>query len=357
MKSMTSQDIANMRLERQQITRPVFTEPEELVEWMGCLQAQDYTMAKWAIGCRLAGKVTDAGLEKAFNEGKFLRTHVLRPTLHFVAPKDIRWMLQLTAARIKAFTKAHHRRLDIGVADLDRSKKVFEKSLSAEGPQTRKELQAALAGAKMRTDEERMSFFLMNAELDGLIASAGKKGKQFAYGLLEVLVPKQSPLTREEALAELTRRYFTSHGPATMADLAWWSGLLLGDARKGIALNEGRLQSQRVNGQEYWWSASDAGGKVGSQVHLLPAFDEYFISYKDRSDLVKKDFIKTVMTSNGIFRPMVVVKGRITGLWGKEEKGRAGIKVTPFDPSMKIPDKGLATAIRRYEHFLEPRKK
>src|SRR6266700_1288942 len=117
---MTNRDIISYRLSRQQLAAPSFTHAAGLVNWMGCIQAQDFAGAKWAIGNRIKD-ITEAAIENDFNEGRFLRTHVLRPTWHFVAPEDIRWMLQLTAPRIKAFNKNLHRNLDITAAVLKRS--------------------------------------------------------------------------------------------------------------------------------------------------------------------------------------------------------------------------------------------
>ena len=346
---MTSQHLAHLRFRNQQISGTNFTNSEELVSWMGCMQAQDYGMAKWAIGCRLIG-VTDAGVEKDFNEGKILRTHILRPTWHFVSPRDIRWMLKLTGPKIKAFTKSHHQKLGIDYAVLKRSKTIIEKALVKNDRLTRKELQSSLAKGKVNTDDERAGFLLLDAELDGLICSAGRKGKQFAYGLLDGIVPEYKIPTQEESLAELTRRYFTSHGPATVNDFSWWSGLSLTDARTGLGMNKKVLISEDINGQTYWFANLSSIANIKSRdIYLLPAFDEYFISYKDRSAFIEPGIIKEVMTRNGIFYPIIVQNGKIIGVWKRTtEKGRIWIKLNLFDSANKSLSKAIASSSKKY---------
>jgi hypothetical protein len=167
---MNSQQIPQLRLQQQQILHPRFTEPAALVKWMGCMQAQDYAGAKWAIGNRVKGS-TDASIEQDFNDGKILRTHILRPTWHFVAPEDISWMLQLTAPKIKAFNKNLHTKLDISDKELKRSKTVLANALSNNKYLTRSALAPLLKKARINTDDIRLGFLLMDAELDGLICS------------------------------------------------------------------------------------------------------------------------------------------------------------------------------------------
>ncbi|HEY4155430.1 MAG TPA: winged helix DNA-binding domain-containing protein [Puia sp.] len=345
-------DILNQRLVNQQIAVHRFHLPEELVCWQGAVQAQDYAMAKWAIGCRLDG-ITETQVEKDFNEGKILRTHVLRPTWHFVSPKDIRWMLALTAPKIKTFTKGHHRDLGIDSGILKRSKKIIEKLLKGEGPKTRKEIEQALNKSRIGTDNNRLGFLLIDAELDGLLCSAGRKGKQFAYGLLEEIVPEFKTRKREEGIVELAGRYFGSHGPATVHDFAWWSGLSLSEIKRILPGMGSGLLSQKMDGQDYWFSRSMAEAKGGPKgIYFLPAFDEYFIGYRDRTHSMDTSFAKRIMGPNGIFNPVIVRKGRIAGTWKrKEEKSGSMIEAAPF-ASFKLSDRGVASAMKKYSRYL-----
>ena len=253
---MISRDIIQRRLINQQLAASAatgcFSTSAALVQWMGCIQAQDFAGGKWAIGSRIKG-MTEAAVEKDFNEGRFLRTHVLRPTWHFVAPEDIRWMLKLTAPRLKAFNKNMHRNLEITPAILKRSTAIIEKALAGGKQLTRTELLLRLKKSKINTDDIRFSFLLMDAELDGVICSGPRQGKQFTYALLEERVPPAAAKSREEALTELARRYFSSRGPATLPDFAWWGGITLSDAKKGLEQCRQELAHEEINGQAYWF--------------------------------------------------------------------------------------------------------
>ncbi|MDP4131145.1 MAG: winged helix DNA-binding domain-containing protein [Bacteroidota bacterium] len=346
-------DILNHRLANQQLSAHQFSRPDALVSWLGAMQAQNYAMAKWAIGCRLTG-VTETRVEKDFNEGKILRTHVLRPTWHFVSPKDIRWMLKLTAPTIKALSRGHHRALGIDSGILKRSSKIIEKVLATAGPKTRLEIQESLLKSGIKTSDTRLGFLLMDAELDGLICSAGRKGKQFAYGLLDWIVPEYEPLKRVEAVSELAVRYFRGHGPATIDDFAWWSGLPLAEIRLVLPILKSELISVQWQGDTYWFSKSMTASESGlKDNYFLPAFDEYFIGYKNRKNLLDSAFSRQIQTANGIFNPIIIKNGQIAGTWKRnEQKSELLIELSPFSDSSRFLDKKLLTAIGKYYRFL-----
>jgi hypothetical protein len=201
---MTSHDITTHRLISQQITGSHFSKPAELVKWMGCIQAQDYPAAKWAIGNRING-ITDAEIESDFNAGHILRTHVLRPTWHFVSPDDIGWMLKLTAPKIKAMSKTWHKKLGIDSTILNKTKKIIIAALTGGKQLTRDELVPLFKNENINTDDIRLGFLLMDAELDGLICSGAKQGKQFTYSLLEERAPHRKEFDNETAIAELAK--------------------------------------------------------------------------------------------------------------------------------------------------------
>jgi hypothetical protein len=232
---MRPSDIPHARLHHQRLTSPRFKEPVDVVRWLGAVQAQEYAAAKWAIGQRMR-RATDDAVERALSEGSILRTHVLRPTWHFVAPEDIRWMLELTGPRIKATIASYARNVSLDEVTFKRSQKVMERALRGGRHLTRSALRQTFQRAGIPTNGIRAVLMLMRAELDGLICSGPRAGKEFTYALLEERVPRSQPLTRDEALRELTRRYFTSRGPATLQDFVWWSGLTTADARSGIEM-------------------------------------------------------------------------------------------------------------------------
>jgi hypothetical protein len=340
---MTSRTIAHHRLIHQQITNPGLSGPAELVRWMGCIQSQEFAAAKWAIGNRIKG-VTDTDIEKLFNDGTILRTHVLRPTWHFVLPEDISWMLKLSAPKIKAFNKTLHRKLGIDDHSLTRSKHIITKALTGGKQLTREQLIVLLKKAKINTDDIRSNFLMMEAELDGLICSGARQGKQFTYALLEERVPKLQHMDKEASIGRLAQTYFLSRGPATIQDFVWWSGLNLSEAKRGLEMNKHLLTHEVINGQAYWFSKEmDISQKPKASIHLLPAFDEYTIAYKDRSDILQPAYYK--QSGNGIFKPIIVVNGQVTGNWRRTENN---IELSPFNEGFELP----ANVIKKYATFL-----
>src|SRR5947207_3024980 len=248
---MITLDIAHQRLHNQHITRRTLETPQALVEWLGAVQAQDFAAAKWALGLRLQG-VKDDDIEQAFTDGAILRTHVMRPTWHFVSPADIRWLLALTAPRVHAANAYWYRKLELDDAIVGQSNDALTNALQGGKQLTRDKLASALKLAGIVTEgEQRVNYIIMRAELDGIICSGARRGKQFTYALLVERAPQARTLARDEALAELTRRYFTSHGPATLQDFVWWSGLAAIDAKAGIEMVKPQLVHEVVDGQAY----------------------------------------------------------------------------------------------------------
>src|SRR6266567_8254469 len=281
---MTNLDIAHQRLHNQRIAGAPFEKPVDVVTWLGAVQAQDFAGAKWALGLRLQG-ATDESIEQAFADGTILRTHVMRPTWHFVAPADIRWLLALTAPRVHAASAYHNRKLELDDAVFRSTNAVLTNALQGGKQLTRDELASALQQAGIVTEgEQRVTYIIMRAELDGIICSGARRGKQFTYALLAERAPHARMLARDEALAELTTRYFMSHGPATIQDFVWWSGLAAADAKAGLAMVTSHLQQETINGQMYWFSLSTLPVQDPSQTaYLLPNYDEYTVGYTDRS--------------------------------------------------------------------------
>ena len=242
-------DLVRMRLRNQKLARSEFREPGDVVAWLGAAQAQDYPSAKWAIGMRANG-ITDADVERAFNEGTVLRTHFLRPTWHFVTPADIRWMLTLSGPRVHAVNASYYRKFGLDSATLARSRATLERALQSGTHLTRSELASALRRAGIAADGPRLAYLVMHAELDQVICSGARRGKQFTYALLDQRVQGVATVARDEALAELTRRYFSSRGPATLRDYVWWSGLTVRDARAGIEMAGSRNRARSAGRPE-----------------------------------------------------------------------------------------------------------
>jgi len=350
----TNLNIPHQRLHNQLITQSTLTTPGDAVKYLGAVQAQDYAGAKWALGLRLQG-ATDDTIEQAFNDGTILRTHVLRPTWHFVSPTDIRWMLALTAPRVNALAAYYYRKLELDDATFSRCNAVLIQALQGGKQLTRTELLSSFELAGIATNDLRLSHIMMRAELDMVICSGGRRGKQFTYALLDERAPEALLLEHKAALAELSRRYITSRGPATGQDFAWWSGLTTADARAGFEMVASEFSHEVVDGKTYWLSSPSLITKdVATTTHLLPPFDEYTIAYKNRSAVIDPDATHTIQTRNGIFSPIIVIDGQIVGTWKRTfKKNAALLEMTLFNPLNEAETWDLNMAINHYGTFLD----
>lgn len=293
--------INHARILNQRGLAPVAAPPREVVHWFGAMQSQDYGAAKWAIGLRTPSD-TAVDVEHAFNQGEILRTHVLRPTWHFVSPSDIRWMLKLTGDRVRRAQSSYNRKLGLDAVVFSRATSVFERSLRESAFLTRVELGERLKQNGMVLDRAQLAQVAMNAELEGVICSGPRRGKQFTYALLSERAPSATVLQRDEALAALAHRFLRSHGPATFRDFAWWSGMTIGDARRGFAMNSARRHN--LDGLAYWTLGADhcpgMGDELPDGVALLPAYDEYSVAYRDRvSDPGSVPGVPSVIAATG----------------------------------------------------------
>ncbi|MBS1606407.1 MAG: AlkZ family DNA glycosylase [Bacteroidetes bacterium] len=348
---MTYAAILRMRLVAQRLVGEKPETPVEVVAGLGAMQSQDYPMSQWAVGLRMKEGSLEQ-VEGAIGRGEILRTHVLRPTWHLVAAADIRWMLELTAPQIRAKMAFRERYLELDKEILARCRKLIGSAL-AKKSLSRAELVAVLQKAGIATDDNRSAHILIDAELEGLICSGPRKG---SYALLDERVPRSPRLPREEALAELTGRYFAGHGPATMSDFSWWSGLGVREAKKGIAALGTRLQSVKIGESEYWFPDGQAEARMPSAL-LLPAFDEWIIGYADRAGLFATEHERKIITVNGLFRPVLFCSGRAVGSWrtvGK--KGGVGIEKEYFHPVTPAVEKALKLAERKYSTYLYTRR-
>ena len=322
------------------------------MRWLGAVQAQEYPDAKWALALRMR-RATEAAIERAFADGRILRTHILRPTWHFVAPDDIRWMLALTGPSVSRRMAPYNRRLELDPAIFRRSEKAIVRALQDGVHLTRQELKTALQRAGISVDNgQRLAHIVMQAELDAVITSGPRNGRQFTYALLDDRVPASRMLSRDDALAELARRYFTSHGPAQLQDFAWWSGLRVPDARAGLAMVDGELARDTFNAKSYWFSRAVRAHASPAATHLLPLYDEYVIAYKDRSDILDNRRLWTWTIGNSFGAP-VVANGRVAGLWRRRMEGdKVVVFLSPFGPLSRRDKVAIAAAAENYGEFV-----
>jgi hypothetical protein len=315
---MKVSEIARWRLHNQLITDPRLSEPGDVVRWLGAVQAQDYPAGLWAVGLRTRG-ATEADIEQAIAERSVVRTWPMRGTLHFVAPEDIRWMLKLLTPRIVAGLAPRHRELGLDAATFERSKALFVKALEGGKQIRRPDMYKVLEAGGISGAGQRFPHILGLLAQEGVLCFGAHEGKQPTFVLLDEWVPKSKVLERDEALAELARRYFTGHGPATLQDFVWWSGLKVADAKVGLEMAKSELVREEIGDKTYWLASSTPAPEVKSpHVRLLPVYDEYTVAYKDRSAAL--DPADAEATGNGIFSPIIVLDGRIVGTWGRTHK-------------------------------------
>ena len=349
-------NIPNIRLLNQQLSNPLFREPKELVSWMGAMQAQNYSMVKWAVGMRLKSATIQA-VEKALHEGEILRTHVMRPTWHLVAAEDIRWMLKLSAQRIisanDSFAKGYD--LDIPNELYTKAHDLLEKILCGKKSMTKQEIAEHFNRSGIVADNRRMTRFMARAEQEGIICSGEDRGSKCTYALLEERVPPMPELTKDESLARLARSYFRSHSPAVLQDFIWWSGLSVSDAKQAVYLIASELTTEQW--KEQTWYIHDTcrtRGKLSGHIHLLPSYDEYLLGYKDRTDVLPLEHYSKAFTNNGLFFPIVLHNGQVIGNWDKSVKKKSvDLKYSWFRQVADMNEETLERERQKFTRFLE----
>lgn len=326
------------RLANQALTGPALRRPADVVGRFGAVQAQEFEPAKWALAQRMHD-ATSASIGRAFDEGRILRTHALRPTWHFVRPADIHWLMALTAPRVHQACAYHRRFVELDSRTLVRATAVIERALGDGGHLTRRELAEHLQRAKLPMAGQRLAAAVMFAELECVICSGPRRTNQFTYALLSERAGRAETLQRDEALARLCRLYFTSHGPATSRDFSWWSGLTIADGRRGLDIIKAR--SETVEGLTYWSAGtSRRAGRRNDSVHLLPIYDEYVVAYRDR----------VAVPHGPLFRHFMVVDGQVAGGWTPGKDGR--VTTTPTRRLTAHEQKALERAASHYAHFV-----
>jgi Winged helix DNA-binding domain len=350
---MANSAIAHCRLLQHHIAGTRFEHPDEVVRWMGAMQAQDYQQALWAVGLRMRAP-TLANVEAALASGKIILTWPLRGTLHFAAAENVRWMLELLVPRRLAADQTRRRQLELDERTLERCGRLFRDALAGGQRLSRAALMRLLESAQINPTGQRGYHILWYLAQTGLICLGPRQGKEQTFVLLDEWAPVSRRLTREAALAELAGCYFASHGPATVADFATWAGLTLADARAGLETAGSSLVLDRHDGKAYWRSADASDAPLdASSVYLLPGFDEYLLGYKDRSDVLAATHAgKVAPGGNGVFFPIIVVGGQVVGTWKRTvRKDTVAVTLTRFT-ELAVSSERIDEAARRYSDFV-----
>jgi hypothetical protein len=324
---MKKTDLLFARLHNQQLLSSDFKTVTDLVNWMGAMQAQDYAMAKWAIGLRMRDH-TDDLVEQAINNASIVRVHILRPTWHFVSTENLRWMMDLTSPHIRKSVIAQNRQIGLDDSTLKRTNSLIGKFLANGESRTRVEIVAHLAKKNINLNPLQATNVMINAELDLVCCNGQRKGKQFTYSICDKMLPAGKSIPRDEALHRLAMIYFSSHGPATVKDFIWWSGLPIKDAKTAVQIVATELDAATINDEKYFFKkGSEFRTEKKNVTLLLPPYDEFTVGYGSR-DMVTgaatedKDFF-----GNGIFKPIIIRNGEAVGTWRREIIGQ-GVKMT-----------------------------
>lgn len=337
--------LAPLRMRTQRLWGPRFETSREVVRWLGALQAQEFALAKWSIAQRTRG-ATIADVEQAFAAGVIVRTHVLRPTWHFALGEDIRWLLKATAPRVHALNAYYNRQHKLDTKLFAKSNSIIAKALEGGAHLTRRELAAALTRGGIRAAGNRLAYIVMRAELDGIVCSGAMRAKQHTYALLDERIPQGKTLDREAALAELTRRYFRSRGPATLNDFARWSSLTAAEGREGLALVTSELESDVIDGKTYWFaSLPRARPSAKPTVDLVQGYDEIIMSYSE-----SRDASFTPVDSRLLHA--VLLDGRMIGKWKPVAERNSLVLKTVLNRTLtRVEQDALGAAIEAYTRF------
>jgi hypothetical protein len=348
-------DIARTRLARQFLLTTPHATAHGVVRALGAVQAQDYPGAKWALSQRMPGAPTDADIEREIDAGRIIRTHILRPTWHFVAREDIRWMLALTAPQVRRHMASYNRKLGLTPDVLRRTNAAIAKALRGRCL-TRQELKPALARLNIgELDAMRLGHIAGEAELAGVACSGPIRGRHQTYALLDERVPAAPGRDRDDALLALTTVYFSTRGPATAQDFSWWSGLRMPDARRGIEIAGKALERVRVDDRDYWQTPDAPIASRTATVHLLPNYDEFFIGYKDRSAIGRRLGSHALVVGSDFFvAHVVVVDGQLIGGWRRRlDSTGVGVTMDLLSRLTAAEQKRLDTALKRLAAFLQ----
>jgi hypothetical protein len=350
--NLSKAEIAQLRLVSQMLSMTHSSRPENIVRALGAVQSQDYQSSLWAVGLRSG--VSRATVEEGITSREIVRTWLLRGTLHLVASADARWILGLIAPALLKAAVGRLRQFEVDAKTIARSAKILERALAGDRQLPRDAAMKLLEANRIPTARGRGFHILWALAVQKTVSLASRVRNQHTLVLFDDWMPKQRELTRDEALAELAKRYFSSHGPATIKDFAWWSGLPIKAAREAHASIERSLESCRAGDAIYSMAPrSLSGAEPEISSFLLPGYDEYLLGYADRSAVLDPRHTAKVITNNGIFRPTTVINAAITGTWRPVSvRSTIEIRYQPFTHGARETRTIFEGNAERYRRFL-----
>ncbi len=351
---MKIDELISFRLYNQRLSKSDFKKPSEVVSWLGAVQAQDFLGSLWTVGQRMK-KAVEADIEEAIADRSIVRTWPMRGTLHFVMPDNVRWMLKLLSQRIIARAQTNYRTEGLDKSIFTKSYKLFERALRDGKQLERNEMYDVLERGKISIGGQRGIHIMVHAALQGLICVGPRSGKQHTFVLLDEWIPKGKELSRDESLVEMAKIYFTSHGPATVHDFSWWTGLTISEAKVAIGMVQPKLISVSVDDQLYWMTEEASVPKIKKpHVALTSWFDEILIGYKDRSMIIDSSASKFIQNpKNGIFSSNILIDGKVVGSWKRAfVKGKVEMELKPFRKFDAKEKEAVDAAVKRYTSFV-----
>lgn len=355
-------ELALLRARAQGLFPADAARPAAVTDRLLALQAQDLAAAKWAIGARIPG-ATLASIDSAIDSGEIVRSWPMRGTLHFVPGADLAWMLQCTTERLLQQARPTHERQGLTTPVYERARELAVEALHGGRCLTRDEFQTLLERHGIGTADGRGYHLIWHLAQTGTLCWGPTVGSAQALVLLDEWVPRPKRLERDEALAEFLLRYIRGHGPATLQDFVWWSKVTVAEAKRGLAIARPLLAERRFAETSYWVAAEQDGAvtddaerrRLAASVWLLPAFDEYFLGYRDRESAAAIEHHgRIVPGKNGVFQPIIVAGGRVVGTWKRRVTGGSRLHVTAeaFDGLSAAQLAGIRREGRRYARFL-----
>jgi hypothetical protein len=357
---VTNRSIAYARLRNSRLVGPPLATPEEVVAWFGAVQSQDVPGALWGLAQRMP---PDAGttieqLGAAMDEGRFVRTHGPRPTWHFIHPADLRWILSLVGPRVEQTMAGLVRRLGISGDEMTRGQAAMEAAMAGGKALIRSQLRDVVASVGIDVSEPLVTSMIgMQAEVRAVLCNGPRRGKQTTFVLVDDWVPRAKPIAPDDALRELTIRYFTSHGPALAHDMAWWSGLTVGSVREGIALAGAALEGRRLDSKDYWAASGTFDAEPDliptSHVLLLPNYDEAVASFSEYSPMMDDALPRPTWVNDALGAHIVLRDGFVVGGWRRSlARDRVSVTVTLLMPLTAAELAALDAAAERFGRFL-----